>query len=419
MKITAVVKLSIKSLIGNKMRTLLTVLGMVIGIAAVIIVYSAGEGIKSLILGQVEAFGTDIIQTEPRLPSNKSTAAKDAQSGQAMAQGVQLTSLKLSDMDRINRLSNVKGSYATLTGQALASYEAEARKAIMFGVSPYFINIGTFELAAGRFYSDDEDRSLAQVVVLGSKMKEKLFGDSEAIGKMIRLKKEKYLVVGVMKERGSSGFISFDDFVYVPIRTMQKRILGINHIVSVTSQLRNVSIAEDTAEEIRQILRESHKIENPIKDDFRVATMAELMSTLGTITGAITLLLLAIVGISLIVGGVGITNIMYVIVTERTSEIGLRKAVGATYRDVMLQFLIEAVLITLLGGIIGMIFGVIVSFGIATVATSLLGVSWKFILPLKGFVVATVFSIFFGIIFGVYPARKAARLDPIEALRSE
>lgn len=419
MKISAVVKLSLKSLIGNKSRTLLTVLGMVIGIAAVIIVFSAGEGIKSLILGQVEAFGTDIIQTEPRLPSNKSTAAKDAQSGQAMAQGVQLTSLKLSDMDKIDRLSNVKGSYASLTGQALASYEGEAKKAILLGVSAYFINVGSFELSEGRFYSDEEERSLAQVVVLGSKMKESLFGDSEAVGKMVRLKKEKYLVVGVMKERGATGFISFDDFIYVPTRTMQKRILGIDHLASVTSQLRDVSLAEDTAEEIRMILRENHKIDNPTKDDFRVATMAELMDTLGTITGAITLLLLAIVAISLVVGGVGITNIMYVIVTERTSEIGLRKAVGATYRDVMLQFLIEAVLITLLGGVIGMIVGVMVSFGIATVASTLLGLDWKFILPLRGFVVATIFSLFFGIIFGVYPARKAARLDPIEALRSE
>ncbi|NTW22116.1 FtsX-like permease family protein [Candidatus Falkowbacteria bacterium] len=419
MKIGAVVKLSLKSLIANKMRTLLTVLGMVIGIAAVIIVFSAGEGIKSLILGQVEAFGTDIIQTEPRLPSNKSTASKDAQSGQAIAQGVQLTSLKLSDMDDIGRLSNIKGSYATLTGQALASYEGETKKAIIFGVSAYFINIGSFELSEGRFYSDEEERSLSQVAVLGSKMKETLFGDSEAVGKMVRLKKEKYLVVGVMKERGATGFISFDDFIYVPARTMQKRILGIDHVVSVTSQLRDVSLAEDTAEDIRQILRENHQIENPTKDDFRVATMAELMDTLGTITGAITLLLLAIVGISLVVGGVGITNIMYVIVTERTSEIGLRKAVGATYRDVMLQFLIEAVLITLLGGVIGMIVGIFVSFGIATVASSLLGLSWKFIMPMKGFIVATIFSVFFGIIFGVYPARKAARLDPIEALRSE
>ncbi|NTU99387.1 FtsX-like permease family protein [Candidatus Falkowbacteria bacterium] len=404
---------------ANKTRTLLTVLGMVIGIAAVIIVYSAGEGIKGLILGQVQSFGTDFVQSEPRIPSNKSTAAKDAQTGQAQAQGVQLTTLKLSDMDKINRLSNIKGSYASLTGQAPVSYENALKKAILLGVSPYFINMGTFNLSSGRFYSDEEDKSLAQVVVLGSNVKQELFGDMEAVGRSVRLKKDKYLVVGVMEERGATGFISFDDFVYVPTKTMQKRILGIDHVVSITSQLRDVSKAEETAEDIRQILRDSHKIDDPVKDDFRVATMNELMDTLGTITGAITLLLLAIVCISLVVGGVGITNIMYVIVTERTSEIGLRKAVGATYRDIMLQFLIEAILITTLGGAIGMALGSIISFLISWIASSFLGFAWTFVLPLKSFVVATVFSVVFGVIFGVYPARNAARLDPIEALRSE
>lgn len=419
MKIGAVTKLSIRSLLANKTRTLLTVLGMVIGIAAVIVVFSAGEGIKSLILGQVEAFGTDIIQTEPRLPTSGSTATKDAQSGQAMAQGVQLTTLKLSDMDKIDRLPNVKGSYASLTGQALASYEGEARKTLLFGVSPHFINVGQTELQSGRFFSDEEDRSLAQVAVLGSGIKEKLFGDSEAVGKSIRLKKDKYLVVGVMKERGTTGFISFDDFIYLPVRTIQKRILGIDHVISITSQLNDLSRAEETAEDIRLLLRDSHKIEDPAKDDFRVATMAELMDTLGVITGAITLLLLAIVGISLVVGGVGITNIMYVIVTERTSEIGLRKAVGATYRDIMLQFLIEAVLITLLGGLIGTLLGIGIAYAIAAVASGALNLDWEFVLPLKAFVSAAAFSLFFGLVFGVYPARKAARLDPIEALRSE
>ncbi|MEI7497904.1 MAG: ABC transporter permease [Candidatus Falkowbacteria bacterium] len=419
MKILAVSKLSVNALIGNKTRTLLTVLGMVIGIAAVIIVFSAGEGIKSLILGQVESFGTDIIQTEPRLPSNKPTAAKNAQYSQAIAQGVQVVSLKLTDMDKINRLPNIKGSYASLTGQALVSYQAEAKKAILYGVSPYFINVGTFQLSSGRFYEEEEDKSLAQVVVLGSGIKTKLFGDSEAVGKMIQVKKEKYEVVGVMKERGSSGFISFDDFVYIPTRTMQKRILGINHVLSITSQLADVSKAESTAEDIRFTLRESHKIDNPTKDDFRVSTVAELMATLGVITGAITLLLLAIVAISLVVGGIGITNIMYVIVTERTSEIGLRKAVGAKYRDILLQFLIESVLITLLGGIIGIIIGVAISYLIAIVASRALGLEWKFVVPISGFITALVFSVVFGIVFGVYPARKAAKLNPIDALRTE
>lgn len=419
MNYRATIKLSLTSLLANKTRTLLTVLGMVIGIAAVIIVFSAGAGISSLILGQVQSFGTDIIQTEPRLPSNKTGAAKDAQSSQAIAQGVQITSLKLEDMAKIDRLANVKGSYASLTGQALVSFDNNSAKSVLFGVSPHFINVGTFELSSGRFFEDEEDKAQAQVVVLGSKVKEKLFGETEAVGKMIRVKKSKYKVVGVMAERGASGFVSFDDFVYVPTRTMQKKILGIDHVVSITSQLHDVSKAEETAEEIRFLLRDSHKIDNPDREDFRVATMAELLTTLGTITNALTLLLLAIVAISLVVGGVGITNIMYVIVTERTAEIGLRKAVGAKINDILLQFLIESVLLTIIGGLVGVFVGAAISFGIALVAQNILNLDWQFSLPLKSFVVATVFSIVCGIVFGLFPARKAAKLNPIEALRIE
>jgi putative ABC transport system permease protein len=419
MKISSTYNLALRSLLANKSRSFLTMLGVVIGIAAVIVVYSAGEGIKGLILGQVESFGTDIIQSEPRVPSQKTGTAKDAQSGQLMAQGVQVTSLTISDMERIDRLPNVKRSYGAVTGQVQASYGSEISKSVIYAVSAQFINVGTFKVADGRFYTDDEDRGLAQVVVLGSKVKAKLFGESEAVGKMIRLKKSKYKVVGVMEERGSSGFVSFDDFVYVPVRTMQKKILGIDHLLSITTQLYDVSQAEATAESIRLTLREAHSITDPAKDDFRVATMAELMSTLGTITSAITLLLLAIVSISLVVGGVGITNVMYVVVTERTAEIGLRKAVGARLRDILQQFLIESVLVTAIGGMIGVVLGIVLSYGISLVANNLLGLGWEFILPLRSFVVAFIFSLVCGIGFGLYPALKASRLDPIAALRSE
>jgi putative ABC transport system permease protein len=419
MRYRSTIKLALTSMIANKTRTLLTALGLVIGIAAVIIVFSTGDSINSLILGQVQAFGTDIIQSEARLPSNLKGSAKDTQSAQAMAQGVQLTSMKLGDMEAIDRLPNVKGSYADLTGQALVNYEDVSTKAILFGVSPYFIEVGTFKLSSGRFYTDEEDKGLAQVVVLGSKMKVKLFGDADAVGKLIRIKKGKYKVIGVMSERGSSGIISLDDFIYVPIRTMQKRLLGIDHVVGIISQLKDVSKGDETAEDIKALLRDRHKIEDPNKDDFSVMTMKEMLNTLGVITNALTLLLLAIVVISLIVGGVGITNIMYVVVTERTAEIGLRKAVGAKINDILAQFLIESVILTTLGGVIGSIVGVMISYAVSVVAQSYLKVDWQFVLPIKGFIVAGIFSIICGIVFGLFPARRAARLDPIEALRTE
>jgi len=404
---------------SNKVRTALTGLGIVIGISAVIIVFSAGEGIRSLVLGQVESFGSNFISIETKVPSTKSGAGGESQSGAAMAQGVQVTTLKLEDMDDVNRLPNVKTSYAGLQGQDQASYGAEIKKVLLFGVSATFPQIDNGEIDSGRFFTEDEDKSLAQVVVLGSKIKDKLFSDADPIGKYITLHRSKYRVVGVMKPRGSSGIISLDDFVYLPVQTLQKKIMGIDHILSIVAQLKDTTLEDQTAEDIKYVLRHNHDITNPDKDDFRVTTMEEIMSTLDTITGALTLLLLAIVAISLIVGGVGIMNIMYVAVTERTAEIGLRKAVGAKYKDIMLQFLVESTILTLFGGISGIIIGSATSGLIALVANNILGIGWEFIIPLRAFIVAIVFSLVFGIFFGVYPARKAAKLDPIEALRSE
>lgn len=420
------IKTSLASLRSNKVRTSLTVLGVVIGISSVIMVYSAGEGVSGLVVGQVESFGTDIIVSEVRIPtSSKSQSEKDAESGVAMIQGVQVTTMKLSDMEDINKLSNVRDSYAGIIGQENISYGNEARKALLFGTNSSYIDIDKSEVGEGRFFTDSEDRSLAKVAVLGSKMKEKLFGDSEAIDKQVQIRKIKFRVIGVMEERGAVFGQDYDDYVYLPIRTLQKRIMGIDHVIYMVHQLYNIGIAEETADEVRFTLRENHDIANEgfgakeiAKDDFRVTTMEEMMEILDVITGSLTLLLLAIVAISLLVGGVGIMNIMYVSVSERTHEIGLRKAVGAKYTDIMSQFLIESVVITILGGVIGIVIGVLMSYLIAIGASSR-GIDWNFNVPLKAFVVALGFSAFFGIVFGLFPARKAARLDPIEALRKE
>jgi ABC-type antimicrobial peptide transport system permease subunit len=267
------------------------------------------------------------------------------------------------------------------------------------------------------------------VVVLGSKIKDKLFGNSDAIGKFIKLRKSKYRVIGVMKERGAVMTMDFDDYVYLPVRTLQKRVMGINHVLYMVHQLYNLDLANQTAEEMRYLLRENHDLPHPAegyknwmdtigKDDFRVVTMSEMMETMDIITGALTLLLLAIVAISLVVGGVGIMNIMYVIVSERTGEIGLRKAVGAKYSDIMWQFLSESIMITIAGGIVGIIFGGAVSLLISWGANSY-GFNWGFNIPLKAFLVSLGFSLFFGIAFGLYPARRAAQMQPIEALHKE
>lgn len=420
------IKTSLGALRSNKIRTALTVLGVVIGIASVIMVYAAGEGVSGLVIGQVESYGTDIIVSEVRIPSGKkSQVQKDTQSATAMVQGVQITSMTLKDMDDINKISNVKDSYAGILGQEKISYGNESRNALLFGTNASYINIDQSEIAEGRFYTDQEDKSLAKVLILGSKMKEKLFGDGNAIDKLVQIRKTKFRVIGIMEERGAVFGQDFDNYVYLPIRTLQKKIMGIDHVIYMVHQLYDLSIAEETADEVRYTLRENHDIPNAgfgtkelAKDDFRVTTMQEMMEILDVITGALTLLLLAIVAISLLVGGVGIMNIMYVSVTERTNEIGLRKAVGAKYSDIMNQFLIESIVVTLLGGIIGVIIGTSLSYLISVGAKSQ-GIDWNFNIPLKAYVVALGFSAFFGIVFGLFPARKAARLDPIEALRKE
>ncbi len=420
MTIFSSVKTSLKLMRANKMRTALTLLGLVIGIMTVIIVFSAGEGIRGLVLGQVESFGTNTIYTEIKVPSNKPGAAGDNQSGSAQASGVQVTTLTLDDMAAVDKLPNVINGYGAVLSQEQASYGNELRRAFILGASASYIDIDAGStIAEGRFFSDAEDRNLAPVIVIGQGMKEKLFGDSDAIGKTVKLRNERFTVIGVMAPRGAVMFMSFDDYIYMPIRTLQKKLMGTNYLAYMVHQLNDVKGAAATAEDIRYTMRERHDITDPIKDDFRVTTMEESMATLDTITNALTFLLLAIVAISLVVGGVGIMNIMYVAVTERTMEIGLRKAVGATGGDILKQFLVEAILITLLGGIVGSLLGTLIAFAISFVASNVLGFNWHFAVPLQAYVIAVSFSLVFGVVFGVTPARSAAKLDPIEALRTE
>lgn len=423
MKTFSLIGMSFKSMRSNKTRTALTVLGIIIGIASVIIVYSAGAGINDLIVGQIETFGTDIINTEIKMPTNKKASNASAAGATDLVEGVQITSLTLDDMLDVRKLPNIKNNYAGLMSQEQVGFGNEQKKAFIFGTNSSYLDIDKSEVETGRFFTEEEDKSLSQVAVIGAKMKEKLFGDNEAIGKMIKIRKTKFRVIGIMKERGAVLGMDFDDYVYVPVLTLQKRVMGISHILYFISQVEDMSRAEETAEEMRYILRQNHdiKVENKDdfnRDDFRVTTMTEMMSIMDIITGVLTLLLLAIVAISLVVGGVGILNIMYVVVNERTVEIGLRKAVGAKYADIMLQFIFESIVITILGGIFGIIIGALLSYLISLGANAY-GLGWNFSIPLRAYVVALGFCCFFGVFFGVYPARKAARMDPIEALRKE
>jgi len=420
--------LALISFNAHKLRTFLAVLGITIGISSIIIVFSAGEGIKGIVLNQVESFGSDTIQIEVKVPSSKKGMDSEKQSAAALLQGVQVTTLKLEDLEDIKKLPNIVDGYSVFMSKETTTYRNEIHSPFIWSTSSSFIEIDSTELDYGRFFTNTEDNSLSPVAILGSKIKDKLFGESDPLGKTIKIHNVRFRVIGVMKERGALMSFDFDDFIYTPIQTMHKKVLGINFLHNIILKVANVSLVEDTLEEIRITLRKNHNIKTPEesqegwmdtgKDDFRVMAMTEILEIWGTMSAVLTWLLLLIVAISLVVGGISVMNVMSVIVKERTPEIGLRKAVGARYRDIMLQFLVESVLITCAGGIVGSILGSVISFFISLTANSS-GIDWNFVLPLKGFAVAGLFSFIFGILFGTTPARKAARMNPVKALRHE
>ncbi|OGY93529.1 MAG: hypothetical protein A2406_02765 [Candidatus Komeilibacteria bacterium RIFOXYC1_FULL_37_11] len=404
-------QIAIKALTKNKIRTFLTVLGVLVGISSVTIIISAGDSVEQLIFKQVESFGSNYIQTEVRVP-------KGSGGTMSQAQGVVISTLKEKDRQDFLELENIDKAYGAVMTQDVISWQGELNKVMIYGVGADYIDIDTTEVDQGRFYTEEEDNSLARVIVLGSKVKEDLFGASEAIGQNVKINKTSFRVVGVAKPRGTIFTFDLDDIVYVPVQTAQKVLMGIDYLSSITSQMNDSSQEDETAEQMRQILRENHDIDDPTKDDFEVMSSADAKELMGTILGGVTILLVVLAGLSLIVGGVGIMNIMYATVAERTFEIGLRKAVGASPQSILTQFLLEAITITSLGGFFGIILGIMVIYLVYLIA-NYYNMDWPFALSWSGILLAIGFSVAVGLIFGLYPAKKAANLDPITALRKE
>ncbi len=396
-------------------RALLTVTGMAIGIALVIIVLSAGEGLKGIIFSEIASFGDNWINIDVKVPNAGRNSNDNAQ---ALAGGVAITTLTADDAAAIEALPDVALVYGGITSQGAVAYGGEQRTAMIFGVGPSYIDIDQGTIAQGRFFTQEEDSSSASVVVLGSKLADTFFGNREPLDTTITISGKSYRVIGVMEERGASGFVDMDTLVYLPLQTVQKKMLGVDHVLFIVASLTDEATDEAVAEEVRLVLRDRHDITDPEKDDFAVTTMEEAQEIVGTIVTAVTALLIALAVISLIVGGVGIMNVMYVSVTERTFEIGLRKAVGATNKDIVWQFLTEAVVLTLFGGVIGVVIGAGISF-LISVGASAAGLNWVFAIPTSAFVLSLSFSAAVGILFGIAPARAAARLDPITALRAD
>ncbi len=398
---------------ANRIRSLLTMLGVIIGISSVIVILSAGEALKGFVYNEVNAFGNNIIQAEVKVPS---TSQQSVDNAAGMAMGITITTMKDSDAEAVRKLNNIDKVYSAVLGQGIASYRNENKVITIYGVTPDFIDIDQSKVEQGRFFTAEENRSQAQVVVLGSGIKETLFGDDEALGKQIKIGNLKYEVIGVFKARGASPFFDMDSMAVMPLFTLQKKVMGIDHVMYFLATMKDMSQDQLTKAQIEDLLRERHDITDPKKDDFAVTTQEEMQDMLNVILGGVQLLLIAIASISLIVGGVGIMNIMYVSVAERTFEIGLRKSVGATKGNILWQFLWEAVFVTVLGGIAGIVAGGIVT-QLFTLLAKYLKIDFVFTLPLWSIFLAVGFAATVGLVFGIYPAKKAADLDPIEALR--
>ena len=410
------IKLSTNSLLANKTRSFLTMLGIIIGVSAVIIIMAVGTGAQSLILSQVESLGADTIGIMPGKAEEGSMPPS--------AMGISITSLTYDDAQALlkgNNAPNIIAVAAYSNSVENVTWRSHSYSADIGGTTVGHLELSKAEVDKGRFFNEQEEINLSKVAVLGSQAKEEIFGESEAIGQKIRIKKQNFEVIGIMKEKGNVGFQSFDSTILLPIKTMQKLVAGINHLGVIRVKIDKEENIDKATEDIKSTLREQHDIKDTsgVSDDFTIRSAAQAMDIIKQITNALKFFLAAMAAMSLVVGGIGIMNIMLVNVTERTHEIGLRKAIGAQNKNLLLQFLIESIALTLVGGIIGIILGILISLLITLIIKNIMGYDWKFQISFLAIVMGIGVSTSVGLIFGLYPAKKASKLDPIEALRYE
>ncbi len=407
------IKTAVRSIKANLGRSLLTILGIVIGIVAVVLVVALGQGARNLIVGEIESVGANAIIIRPgRQPEGPTD----------VAQSILGDALKSRDVEALRRSSNVPG-IIDVQPAVIVSGAVTYRDNIYRPITLGWTTDGLFDIydimpSEGSSFSEDDIRHKSKVALLGSKVRENLFGESDALGEFIRLRGHNLRVIGVLPPTGQVSSFNFDDIIVIPYTTGQV-ILGNDYFQEIIVRVDPKADPEIVAADIRATLRETHGIDNTAKDDFFVWTQQDIVDRLKTVTQVLTIFLVAISSISLVVGGVGIMNIMLVTVTERTHEIGLRKAIGATNRDIMQQFLFEAVTLTFIGGLIGTIIALTVTYLITAFIRLQYGIDWPLTLPVGAIALGISMAVLIGLVFGIYPARRAARLNPIEALRYE
>lgn len=394
---------ALSALLANKLRSLLTMLGVIIGVGAIITTTSIGEGAKADITERIQTLGANILAVRPGQSMFRGRGSGDARK-----------SLTVKDMEALAERGTTFG-YVTpeVSSRAQVKYLSKNTNTTIVGTSPEYLVTANFTVEKGRFFTDSEIRYRQRVCVLGKTVVDNLFGETEPVGQTVKIKNVGFHVVGVMKEKGASGWRNPDDQVFIPYSTAMKRVFGEEYLSSISIQANNDKLVQAAETEVTELLRRQHKIPINKELDFHIRNQAEFMETLEESSQTFTNMILGIAIVSLVVGGIGIMNIMLVSVTERTKEIGLRKAVGAQRSDILVQFLVESTTLALVGGIVGVGVGIIG----AEMVPSIWG--WRTVISLMYAVASFVVSALVGVFFGAYPAWKAAKLHPIDALRHE
>jgi len=415
MEILNIIKLAWNGLVTNKGRSFLTMLGIIIGVASVIIIVSVGEGAQSLIYNQIKSLGSNLVAVLPGQGGDKGPPAS--------VYGIVITTLKYDDALALirgeNAIPHLSQVAAFDLGSGTVSYGNKQDTGISYnGTMATYPDVIDRTIESGRFFNSEEEKDLAKVVVLGYTIKKDLFGDQDPVGQSVKINNEKFKVIGYFSYKGTVAFQDLDSQVYIPISTAQKIMLGNNYVSRISAKVDNSQYIQEVMSEISRTLQIRHHIQDATDDDFTVVSSDQALAAIGGVTDAIKFVLAAVAAISLLVGGVGIMNTMYVIVKERTREIGLRKAIGAKPSKIRNQFLIESIFITTCGGIVGILLGMGITTLIALVIRGL-GYYWELSFSLSAMITGFLVSFIIGVVFGYYPAKTASQLPAIEALRYE